>query len=397
MNLKNNNLLNTYNRLPVSFEKGEGVWLFDKHGKKYLDALSGVAVNTLGHNHPALVKALTQQVSKLIHVSNYYNIEEQSLLAEELAGLSQLSSAFFCNSGCEANEAAIKIARLHGHKQKIHSPDIIVMDKAWHGRSMATLSATGSRKAQAGFEPLMPGFIRVPYDDIASIQKIANQKNNIVAIMLEPIQGEGGINIPKNLSSYLSNLRKICDINNWLLIFDEVQCGIGRTGKWFAFQHSKIKPDVVTLAKGLASGVPVGACITNKKTSNLMVPGKHGSTFGGNPLACVSSLVTLKAIKKESLKENAITQGDFIAKELEKNLQGYKLVKKIRHIGLMLGIELSIPCNDLIQIALEEKLLINVTADNVIRLLPPLIINKSESQFLVDKLSTLIINFIEKN
>ena len=397
MNLKNNNLLNTYNRLPVSFEKGEGVWLFDKHGKKYLDALSGVAVNTLGHNHPALVKALTQQVSKLIHVSNYYNIDEQSLLAEELAGLSQLSSAFFCNSGCEANEAAIKIARLHGHKQKIHSPDIIVMDKAWHGRSMATLSATGSRKAQAGFEPLMPGFIRVPYDDIASIQKIANQKNNIVAIMLEPIQGEGGINIPKNLSSYLSNLRKICDINNWLLIFDEVQCGIGRTGKWFAFQHSKIKPDVVTLAKGLASGVPVGACITNKKTSNLMVPGKHGSTFGGNPLACVSSLVTLKAIKKESLKENAITQGDFIAKELEKNLQGYKLVKKIRHIGLMLGIELSIPCNDLIQIALDEKLLINVTADNVIRLLPPLIINKSESQFLVDKLSTLIINFIEKN
>ena len=397
MNLKNNNLLNTYNRLPVSFERGEGVWLFDKHGKKYLDALSGVAVNTLGHNHPELVKALTKQVSKLIHVSNYYNIEEQSLLAKELADLSQLSSAFFCNSGCEANEAAIKIARLHGHKQKIHSPDIIVMDKAWHGRSIATLSATGSRKAQAGFEPLMPGFIRVPYDDIASIQKIANQKNNIVAIMLEPIQGEGGINIPKNLSSYLSNLRKICDINNWLLIFDEVQCGIGRTGKWFAFQHSKIKPDVVTLAKGLASGVPVGACITNKKTSNLMVPGKHGSTFGGNPLACVSSSVTLKAIKQESLMENAITQGDFIAKELEKNLQGYKLVKKIRHIGLMLGVELSVPCNDLIQIALDEKLLINVTADNVIRLLPPLIINKSESQFLVDKLSTLIINFIEKN
>ena len=397
MNLKNNNLLNTYNRLPVSFEKGEGVWLFDKHGKKYLDALSGVAVNTLGHNHPALIKALTQQVSKLIHVSNYYNIEEQSLLAEELADLSQLSSAFFCNSGCEANEAAIKIARLHGHKQKIHSPDIIVMDKAWHGRSMATLSATGSRKAQAGFEPLMPGFIRVPYDDIASIQKIANQKNNIAAIMLEPIQGEGGINIPKNLNSYLSDLRKICDTNNWLLIFDEVQCGIGRTGKWFAFQHSKIRPDVVTLAKGLGSGVPVGACITNKKTSNLMVPGKHGSTFGGNPLACVSSSATLKAIKEESLMENAITQGDFIAKELEKNLKGYKLVKKIRHIGLMLGVELSVPCNDLIQIALDEKLLINVTADKVIRLLPPLIINKSESQFLVDKLSRLIINFIEKN
>jgi acetylornithine/N-succinyldiaminopimelate aminotransferase len=397
MNLKNNNLLNTYNRLPVSFEKGEGVWLFDKNGKKYLDALSGVAVNTLGHNHPALVKGLTEQISKLIHVSNYYNIEEQSLLAEDLANLSQLSSVFFCNSGCEANEAAIKIARLHGHKQKIHSPDIIVMDKAWHGRSMATLSATGSRKAQAGFEPLMPGFIRVPYDDITSIQKIANQKNNIVAIMLEPIQGEGGINIPKNLSSYLSNLRKICDMNNWLLIFDEVQCGIGRTGKWFAFQHSKIKPDVVTLAKGLASGVPVGACITNEKTSHLMVPGKHGSTFGGNPLACVSASVTLKTIKKESLMENAVTQGNFIVKELEKNLHGYKLVKKIRHIGLMLGIELSIPCNDLIQIALDEKLLINVTADNVIRLLPPLIINKSESQFLVDKLSALIINFIEKN
>lgn len=396
MNFKKN-LLNTYNRLPVSFERGEGVWLFDKSGEKYLDGLSGVAVNTLGHNHPKLVKALTDQISKLIHVSNYYNIEEQSLLAEELATLSHLSSSFFCNSGCEANEAAIKIARLHGHKRKINSPDIIVMEKAWHGRSMATLSATGSRKAQAGFEPLMPGFVRVPYDDIISIQKIANQKNNVVAIMLEPIQGEGGINIPKNLKNYLSDLRKICDANNWLLIFDEVQCGIGRTGKWFAFQHSDIKPDVITLAKGLASGVPIGACITNESTSHLLVPGKHGSTFGGNPLACVSASVTLEAVKSQCLMENAIIQGDFITKKLEKNLEEYKIVKKIRHIGLMIGIELYVPCNELIQMALDEKLLINVTADNVIRLLPPLIINESESQFLVDKLSNLIINFTENN
>ena len=397
MNIKKNNLLNTYNRLPVSFQRGEGVWLYDEFQKKYLDALSGVAVNTLGHNHSSLVKVLKEQVSKLIHVSNYYNIEEQSSLAEELSNISQLSSTFFCNSGCEANEAAIKIARLHGHKNNINSPDIIVMDRAWHGRSMATLSATGSRKAQAGFEPLMSGFVRVPYDDVSAVQKIANRKNNIVAIMIEPIQGEGGINIPKNLNSYLHDLRKICDQNNWLLIFDEVQCGIGRTGKWFAFQYSNIKPDVVTLAKGLASGVPIGACITNEKTANLLVPGKHGSTFGGNPLACVAALATLEAIEKESLMKNAITQGEFITNELEKNLRQYKLVKKIKHIGLMIGIELSVPCNDLIKEALDEGLLINVTADKVIRLLPPLIIKKDESKFLIETLTKLIINFKEKN
>jgi acetylornithine/N-succinyldiaminopimelate aminotransferase len=262
-----NHILNTYNRLPLSFERGDGVWLFDKSGKKYLDALSGVAVNTLGHNHPDLINTITQQASKLIHVSNYYHIEEQCLLASKLASISGLSSVFFCNSGCEANEAAIKIAKLHGHAEGIDSPNIIVMEKAFHGRTMATLTATGNRKVQAGFEPLVPGFIRVPFDDIEAIKNIADKKNKVAAIMVEPIQGEGGINIPKDLNAYLNTLRKICDENNWLLMLDEVQCGIGRTGKWFAYQHTEIKPDVLMLAKGLASGIPIGACVVNERAA----------------------------------------------------------------------------------------------------------------------------------
>ena len=397
MNLLKNSLLNTYKRLPVSFEKGEGVWLFDKFGNKYLDGLSGVAVNTLGHNHPKLIKAINDQVSKLIHVSNYYHIEKQCMLAKKIASISKLSSSFFCNSGCEANEAAIKIARLHGHKNKINSPDIIVMDNAFHGRTMATLSATGSRKAQAGFEPLMPGFIRVPYDDVQAIKKIADHKNNVAAILVEPIQGEGGVNMPQNFNSYLSDIRKICDDNDWLLILDEVQCGIGRTGKWFAFQHSDIKPDVMTLAKGLASGVPIGACVTNESASDLLTPGKHGSTFGGNPLACAAAMATLEVVEDEQLINNANVQGDFIAKELEKNIGTFKEIKNIRHMGLMIGIELEVPCSGLIELAQSQHLLINVTADNVIRLLPPLIIKRDESIMLVEKLSNLIIDFIKNN
>jgi len=391
-----NHVLNTYNRLPLSFERGEGVWLFDKSGKKYLDALSGVAVNTLGHNHHELTKVISKQASKLIHVSNYYHIEEQCLLAAKLASISTLDSVFFCNSGCEANEAAIKFARLFGHKNGNDAPNIIVMERAFHGRTMATLTATGSRKVQAGFEPLVPGFIRVPFDDIEAIQHIADKKNKVVAIMVEPIQGEGGINIANDMKSYLESLRKICDENNWLLMFDEVQCGIGRTGKWFAYQYSDVKPDVLMLAKGLASGVPIGACVVNDKVASVVSAGKHGSTFGGNPLACIAGLTTLKSVEKENLLENAFEQGAFIVETLAKNLSSRREIISIRNIGLMIGIELNQACNDIVKFGLDEGILINVTADKVIRLLPPLIINRGEATILTTILTKVIQDFLER-
>ena len=391
-----NHVLNTYNRLPLSFERGEGVWLFDKSGKKYLDALSGVAVNTLGHNHHELINAISKQASKLIHVSNYYHIEEQCLLAAKLASISTLDSVFFCNSGCEANEAAIKFARLFGHKNGNDAPNIIVMERAFHGRTMATLTATGSRKVQAGFEPLVPGFIRVPFDDIEAIQHIADKKNKVVAIMVEPIQGEGGINIANDMKSYLESLRKICDENNWLLMFDEVQCGIGRTGKWFAYQYSDVKPDVLMLAKGLASGVPIGACVVNDKVASVVSAGKHGSTFGGNPLACIAGLTTLKSVEKENLLENAFEQGAFIVETLAKNLSSRREIISIRNMGLMIGIELNQACNDIVKFGLDEGILINVTADKIIRLLPPLIINRGEATILTTILTKVIQDFLER-
>ena len=394
MKLMNKNLMPTYNRLPISFEKGKGVWLFDKNKTKYLDGLSGIAVNTLGHNHPALVNAISKQASKLIHISNYYHIEEQSVLADKLVKLSKLSSVFFCNSGCEANEAAIKLARLHGHKLGIDTPNIIVMEGGFHGRTMGTLSASGGRKYQAGFEPLMSGYIRVPFDDIDAIEKISSKKNKVSAIFVEPIQGEGGINIPNNFKQYLKKLRQICDQNKWLLIFDEVQCGIGRTGKWFAHQHSSVKPDVMTLAKGLGSGMPIGACIANKIATQLMEPGKHGSTFGGNPLACSAGIATLNAIEKEYLIKNATSQGLFITNLLNEKFKSNKNIISIRSLGLMIGIELSMPCSEIVNIALEKKLLINVTADRVVRLLPPLIINKTEAKMLSDRLIDTIEIFL---
>ena len=391
-----NHVLNTYNRLPLSFERGEGVWLFDKSGKKYLDALSGVAVNTLGHNHHELINAISKQASKLMHVSNYYHIEEQCLLAAKLASISTLDSVFFCNSGCEANEAAIKFARLFGHKNGNDAPNIIVMERAFHGRTMATLTATGSRKVQAGFEPLVPGFIRVPFDDIEAIQHIADKKNKVVAIMVEPIQGEGGINIANDMKSYLESLRKICDENNWLLMFDEVQCGIGRTGKWFAYQYSDVKPDVLMLAKGLASGVPIGACVVNDKVASVVSAGKHGSTFGGNPLACIAGLTTLKSVEKDNLLENAFEQGAFIVETLAKNLSSRREIISIRNMGLMIGIELNQACNDIVKFGLDEGILINVTADKVIRLLPPLIINRGEATILTTILTKVIQDFLER-
>jgi len=389
-------MMDTYARQPVTFEKGEGVWLWAKDGKKYLDALSGVAVNGLGHTHPKLIKAINEQISRLIHVSNVYHIAEQEKLAAELTSIAHMDNVFFCNSGCEANEAAIKLARLYGHQNGIDTPEIIVMEKAFHGRTMATLSATGNRKTQAGFEPLVGGFIRVAFDDLEAIQQIASRKNNVVAILVEPIQGEGGINIPSNIQNYLKGLREICDQHHWLLMLDEVQSGIGRTGKWFAHQHTAIQPDVMTLAKGLGSGVPIGACLARGKASQVFTPGKHGSTFGGNPLATAAGYATLNIIEEDKLCSHASKMGALINEEFTKHLKDCPQVKVIRNLGLMIGIELDQPCGDLTKLALDEGLLINVTADKVIRLLPPLVINEAEAKELVERLSQVIKNFLAK-
>ncbi len=387
-------LMNTYMRQSVTFTKGEGVWLWDTAGEKYLDALAGVAVNGLGHAHPKLVKAIGEQAAKLIHVSNYYHIAEQEALADKLCEVSGMDKVFFCNSGCEANEASIKLARLYGHNKGISNPEIIVMDKSFHGRTMATLSATGNRKVQAGFEPLVSGFIRVPYDDIEAVKQVASRNSNVVAILVEPVQGEGGINIPKDASGYLETLRQICDAHGWLLMLDEVQTGIGRTGTWFAFQHTNIQPDVMSLAKGLGSGVPIGACVARGAAANVFTYGKHGSTFGGNPLACAAGLATLQAIEQEGLCKNAEKIGDLIRLGFEAEFKNTTGVTTVRNAGLMIGIELDRPCGELVKMALAAKLLINVTADNVVRLLPPLVMNESEAKELVQRLATVIKTFL---
>jgi acetylornithine aminotransferase len=383
-------LMNTYMRQPVTFTKGEGVWLWDTAGEKYLDALAGVAVNGLGHAHPKLVAAISEQAAKLIHVSNVYHIAEQDALADKLCAISGMDKVFFCNSGCEANEASIKLARLYGHNKGISSPEIIVMDKSFHGRTMATLSATGNRKVQAGFEPLVSGFIRVPYDDVDAVKQVASSNPNVVAILVEPVQGEGGINIPKDSSAYLETLRQICDAHGWLLMVDEVQTGIGRTGTWFAFQHTAIMPDVMSLAKGLGSGVPIGACLARGKAAEVFVYGKHGSTFGGNPLACAAGLATLAAIEDEGLCAHAEKMGELIKLGFQAAFADTPAVKVVRNAGLMIGIELDRPCGELVKMALAAKLLINVTAEKVVRLLPPLVITQDEAQELVKRLSDVI-------
>lgn len=393
-NLTSSHLMNTYNRQPVTFVKGEGVWLWDEQGNKYLDALAGVAVNGLGHTHPKLVKAISEQAAKLIHVSNIYHIAEQEALADKLADISGMDKVFFCNSGCEANEASIKLARLYAHNKGIVNPEIIVMERSFHGRTMATLSATGNRKAQAGFEPLVSGFIRVPFDDLDAIKQIASRKNNVVAILVEPVQGEGGVQIPADMEAYFKGLRRVCDENDWLLMLDEVQSGIGRTGTWFAFQHTGVTPDVMSLAKGLGSGVPIGACIAKGAVADTFTYGKHGSTFGGNPLATAAGLTTLNVIQEEKLRENALKMGDLISDGLKAGLADTQGVGVIRHAGLMVGIELDKPCSDIVKMALETHLLINVTADKVIRLLPPLIINEAEAMELVERLVKLIKQFL---
>ena len=389
-------LMNTYARQPVSFVKGEGVWLFDAEGNRYLDGLAGVAVNGLGHGHPKLVKAISDQATKLIHVSNVYNINEQERLADKLCEVSGMDKVFFCNSGCEANEASIKLARLYGHNKGIKNPEIIVMEKAFHGRTLATLSATGNRKTQAGFEPLVSGFVRVPFDDVEAVRQVASHNKNVVAILVEPVQGEGGINIPHDAAGYLEQLRKICDDNGWLLMLDEVQTGIGRTGTWFAFQHTNIVPDVMSLAKGLGSGVPIGACVAKGVAAETFTYGKHGSTFGGNPLATAAGFATLQIIEEENLRAHAQVMGDLICNGLRAALKDVAGVNIIRNAGLMIGVELNRPCGDLVKRALAEKLLINVTADNVVRLLPPLVINQSESEQLAAILAKLIKQFLSE-
>lgn len=385
-------LMQTYGRQPVAFVRGEGAWLFDESGEAYLDALAGVAVNGLGHAHPRLTRALCEQAGRLIHTSNIYRIREQEELGERLCQLSGLERAFFCNSGAEANEAAIKIARLYGHNRGIENPAIVVMEKSFHGRTMATLSATGNRKVQAGFEPLVTGFLRVPFGDADAVDKLAEYHKNIVAVLVEPYQGEGGVNIPE--TDYLSRLREICDRNAWLLMLDEVQTGIGRTGRWFAFQHSAVLPDVMTLAKGLGSGVPVGCCLARGVAATTFVPGKHGSTFGGNPLACTAALTTLSVMADDGLLAHADQLGQFIRADLAQRLEGVAGIREIRGQGLMIGIELDRPCADLVKQALDQKLLINVTNDTVVRLLPPLVMKHADAALLTEKLAGLIRAFL---
>lgn len=389
-------VMNTYGRLPVTFSKGEGVWLWDDQGGKYLDALSGIAVTGLGHSHPDFVKAISEQVATLVHVSNVYHIAEQEALADKLAELSGMDSVFFCNSGCEANEAQIKLARLYAHNKGIDNPEIIVMEQSFHGRTLATLSATGSRKVQAGFEPLVSGFIRVPFDDVEAVKQVAARKSNVVAILVEPVQGEGGINVPADMKGYMQALRQICDDNEWLLMLDEVQSGIARTGTWFAFQHADIIPDTMALAKGLGSGVPIGACLAIGAAAEVLTPGKHGSTFGGNPFAAKAALTTLDIIEQQKLRENAQAMGDFIHQQLATVFEGNAAIVNIRHAGLMVGVELDRPCAELVKLALDNKLLINVTADKVIRLLPPLVISQEEAQELVDRLVLVVEHFLKE-
>ncbi len=385
-------VMNTYARLPVAFTHGEGVHLFDDSGKRYLDALSGIAVNTLGHAHPRLVEALGSQVGRLMHTSNLYRIPLQEELATRLAAISGMDETFFCNSGCEANEAAIKLARFYGHRKGIDLPQIVVMEQAFHGRTLATLSATGNRKAQAGFEPLVPGFIRVPYRDIAAIRRVAEHNQGVVAVLLEMIQGEGGVNLADD--DFQRELRQLCDERGWLLMCDEVQCGMGRTGRWFGWQHSGARPDVMTLAKGLGSGVPIGACVTAGAASGLFGLGNHGSTFGGNPLACAAALTTLEVIESEGLMERAEKLGAAIRSGMAEALQGVDGVTDIRGRGLMIGIELDRPCGELVGRALEAGLLINVTAERVVRLLPALVFSESDAAELVATLAPLIRDFL---
>ncbi|HET7792649.1 MAG TPA: aspartate aminotransferase family protein [Rhizobacter sp.] len=385
-------VMQTYGRLPMALAYGRGCWLWDTEGKKYLDGLAGIAVNTLGHAHPRLVPALQDQIAKLIHSSNYYQVPLQEQLAAKLTELSGLTNAFFCSTGLEANEAALKIARKYGHDKGIDRPEIVVYEKAFHGRSIATLSATGNPKVQAGFGPLVEGFVRVPLNDVPAIEAVAKSNPNVVAVFLEVIQGEGGINPAK--VEYLREVRRICDERGWLLMLDEVQCGMGRTGKWFAHQWAGIRPDVMPLAKGLGSGVPVGAVVCGPKAAHVLGAGNHGTTFGGNPLAMRAGVETIRIMEEDKLLENAATVGAALKAGLQRELSGVAGVVEVRGQGLMLGIELDRPCGELLGQAAEAGLMLSVTAERVIRLVPALILSADEARQIVAILVPLIKKFL---
>ena len=384
----------TYGRLPIALSHGQGCRVWDVNGKSYLDALGGIAVNTLGHNHPKLVPALQNQIAKLIHCSNYYHVPLQETLAAKLVALSGLENVFFCSTGLEANEAALKLARKFGHDKGIERPEIVVYEKAFHGRSIATLSATGNPKVQAGFGPLVEGFIRVPINSIEALKAATAGNPNVVAVFFEAIQGEGGVN--SMTDDYLRQARKLCDENDWLLMIDEVQCGMGRTGKWFAHQWSGIKPDVMPLAKGLGSGVPVGAVVAGPKAAHIFGPGNHGSTFGGNPLAMRAGVETIRIMEEEGLLANAVKVGDHLRASLSRELTGVRGFKEIRGRGLMLGIELAQPCGELVKRAADNGLLISVTAETVIRIVPSLIMTTAEADEVVAILCPLIKQLLQK-
>ena len=383
-----NVIMPTYARLPVTFARGEGVWLWDENGNKYLDALAGIAVCGLGHSHPAVTEAISAQAATLLHTSNLYAIDKQMLLAQRLVELAGMSNVFFGNSGAEANEAAFKIARRYGHAKGIDAPEVIVAEGSFHGRTLATLSATGNRKVQAGFEPLVQGFVRVPFGDLEAIETVAHNRPSVVAVLVEPIQGEGGINVPDD--GYLPGLRRLCDENGWLLMLDEIQTGSGRTGHWFAWQHQRVMPDVMTLAKGLANGVPISACLAHGEAAGVLTAGTHGSTFGGNPLACSAGLAVIDVIEKEALVARAGVLGARIRNSFTQAFSGTAGVREIRGRGLMIGIELNRACGELVGRAMDAGLLINVTAGNVIRLLPPLVMSEDEADMLVEKLTDVV-------
>lgn len=388
-------LMNTYNNPDFGFTHGEGVFLFDQDGEQYLDAISGVGVNALGHNHPAVTLAIQTQAEKLLHTSNLYAINNQQQLANSLCRISGMEKVFFGNSGAEANEAAIKLARLYGHQQGVEQPQIIVMENAFHGRTLATLTASGNRKIQAGFEPLVQGFIRAPYGDLQALQQIANSSKNVVAVLLEPLQGEGGLNgLPQG---FLKALRELCDQKNWLFMLDEVQTGNGRTGRYFAYQHENILPDVVTTAKGLGNGVPIGACLAQGIAADIFGPGNHGSTYGGNPLVCAAAQAVVTTIENDHLCENALKMGQYLKAGFTEKLSTNPAIKDIRGMGLMIGIELNRNCTELVQEARKHGLLINVTAETVVRLLPPLIINQEQVDQILNTVSKLILDFANQH
>lgn len=387
-------LMSTYNSLPVSLQSGDGIYVWDNENNQYLDALCGISVTSLGHNHPAVTQAINEQASRILHTSNLYHIENQSQLADSLCGASQMEQVFFGNSGAEANEAAIKLARLFGHNKGIDRPEIVVMENSFHGRTMATLSATGNRKVQAGFEPLVSGFVRAPYNDLDALTTIAENNQNVVAILVEPVQGEGGIIIPD--SGYLKAIRKICDDHDWLMMLDEIQTGMARSGRMFAFQYENIVPDVLSLAKALGNGIPIGACLAAGKASNIFQPGNHGSTFGGNPFSSHVAGTVLKVMEQQKLADNAASRGTQLVSALQAELESEEAVIDIRHLGLLVGISLNRKCAELVNIALENGLLINVTADNVVRLLPPLIIDEEQTRELADRLIKSIKTFIQE-